>query len=135
MESDLKREYSNGEDRVFESRCPKCKCIYLTLEALLKCDECYGECGVVEQHNMDKVSDKVILMLVEAPKSGHKLVVVFRDGKKTIIKKRKKKRFEGTPAQKQAALKAGRHAHTAEAKIKRRKSVLARKEAGLIRNI
>jgi hypothetical protein len=97
--------------------------------------ECGGICDVITTHKFTKLNEYVLYMLDEAVLSGTKLKVVFKDGKKSVVKKRKKARHEGTPDQKRAIANARRFAHTPTAKMKRRKSVLARKDAGLVGDV
>jgi len=62
--------------------------------------------------------------------SAFKKVVAFKDGKKTIKKKRVSGHFKMSGKQKAALKKAQRKSHGAGARVKRLKSMKARKKAG-----
>ncbi|NLE06325.1 MAG: hypothetical protein GX638_16185 [Crenarchaeota archaeon] len=93
------------------------------------CPDCDDVCELLGESDASFLLPEVLEYIFEEGKEGGTFKVVYRDGKKKIVRVRKKKR-PATSAQKAAAAKARKYAHTPEAEKKRRKSMMARRKAG-----
>jgi hypothetical protein len=114
--------------KVFNYKCPKDNMEFISLEEGVVCEECGTACEVISEGDTEMMDSGIVSILEE---EGTVKTVRYRDGKKVIVM-RKKKKHPATPAQKQAAANARKYAHTSQADKKRKKSLVARKDAGLI---
>ena len=121
-------------DSVYESFCSGCGETFITLEGVITCDECDEVCEIITKYDIDELDGDTVVLLDEGISSRHVLVTTFRDGKKIIVK-RKRKKNKATLAQRKALEIARGNAHSGGARLKRRRSVMARRDASLIRDI
>lgn len=113
---------------VYKCVCPNDGSEYIVNESKFFCVDCGGLCNVVSEGKNELLPNGIDKMILE---SGA-VKIVYKDGKKVVVKVRKKKKSIATPAQKEALKKARLKAHTPDADKKRRKSMNARRDAGLI---
>lgn len=115
--------------RVYNLKCPNCDVEYISLNKVEEC-ECGDICEVISEDRINNL-DRDIRDLILEENTG-KIKIVYRHGKKKIVKVRKKKNKRPTAAQLRAAANARKYAHTPQAKKNFRKSIAARREAKLI---